>query len=95
MRTGTTTLFVVPARAVTWLAESIPRNRFLGSIDVYKHGLSILAFSTPYGILGGFGVLGALIRFLNLTQEPMKKKKSVAILSQIMAFGVANRMQVL
>ncbi len=40
-RTGTTTLFVVPARQATlhWLAESIPRNRFLGSLKVYKYGL--------------------------------------------------------
>jgi hypothetical protein len=40
-RTGTTTLFVVPARQTTLhrRAESIPRNRFLGSLKVYKYGL--------------------------------------------------------
>ncbi len=39
-RAGTTTLFVVPARqAIHRLAESIPRNRFLGSINFYKYGL--------------------------------------------------------
>ncbi len=39
-RAGTTTLFVVPARArLHRLAESIPRKRFLGSINVYKYGL--------------------------------------------------------
>ncbi len=45
-RVGTTTLFVVPARKGNWLAESIPRNRFLGSINVFKYGLGLhLSFS--------------------------------------------------
>jgi hypothetical protein len=36
---GTKTLFVVPARArLHKLAETIPRNRFLGSLNVYKYG---------------------------------------------------------
>ncbi len=40
-RAGTTTLFVVPARqATSRLAKSMPRNRFLGSINVYIYGLS-------------------------------------------------------
>ncbi len=38
-RAGTTALFVVPARQAAWLVESIPLNRFLGSINVYKYGL--------------------------------------------------------
>jgi hypothetical protein len=29
------------------LAKSIPRNRFLGSINVYKYGLRLKAFRTP------------------------------------------------
>jgi hypothetical protein len=34
------TLFIVPARQATYrLAESIPRNRFLGSLNIYKYGL--------------------------------------------------------
>ncbi len=38
---GPTTLFVVRARQATYrLAESIPRNIFLGSLIVYKYGLS-------------------------------------------------------
>ncbi len=42
-RDGTTSLFVVPARQATEAAESIPRNRFLGSINVCKYGLSHLS----------------------------------------------------
>jgi hypothetical protein len=38
-RAGTTTLFFVPAVSLHRLAKSIPRNRFLGSINVYKYGL--------------------------------------------------------
>jgi hypothetical protein len=37
-RACTPTLLVVPARWLHRLAESIPRNRFLGSINVYKYG---------------------------------------------------------
>jgi hypothetical protein len=37
---GKTTLFDVPARQNTRLAESIFWNRFLGSLNVYKFGLS-------------------------------------------------------
>ncbi len=45
-RVGTTTLFVVPARKGNWLAESIPWNRFLDSINVFKYGLGLhLSFS--------------------------------------------------
>ncbi len=42
-RAGTTTLFVVPVRQATvhTLAESIPPNRYLGYINVYKYGLCI------------------------------------------------------
>ncbi len=40
---GTTTLYVVPARQAIMLAESIPRNQFLGSINVYKYGLCWLS----------------------------------------------------
>ncbi len=39
VRNGTTTLFVIPARQANSLEESIPRNRFLGSLNVYKYGL--------------------------------------------------------
>jgi hypothetical protein len=39
---GTTTLFDVPAAKLHWLVESIPWNRILGSLNVYKYGLSIL-----------------------------------------------------
>ncbi len=35
-----------PARLHS-LAESIPRNRFLGSINVYKYGLSTITLSVP------------------------------------------------
>jgi hypothetical protein len=38
-RAGTKTLFVVPARRPHRLAESIHRNRLLGSLNVYKYGL--------------------------------------------------------
>jgi hypothetical protein len=38
-RAGTTTLFDVPTRYATWLAESIPWNRFVGSLKVYKYEL--------------------------------------------------------
>jgi hypothetical protein len=36
---GKTTLFDVPTRQDTWLAELIPWNRLLGSLNVYKFGL--------------------------------------------------------
>jgi hypothetical protein len=38
-RAGTTTLYVVPARHVHRQVESIPRIRFLVSLNVYKYGL--------------------------------------------------------
>jgi hypothetical protein len=40
-RAGTTILFVVlvPVRQATWAGGSIPRNRFLGSLNVYKDEL--------------------------------------------------------
>jgi hypothetical protein len=42
-RAGATALFVVPARQIHRLhGESIPRNRFLGSLNVYKFGLGIV-----------------------------------------------------
>ncbi len=41
-RAGTPTLFVVPSRQATQVAESIPRNRFLGSLNVYKYGIRSL-----------------------------------------------------
>ncbi len=40
-RVGTTILFVVPTTRLHRLAESIPRNRFLGSINSYKNGLTV------------------------------------------------------
>ncbi len=45
---GTTTLFVVPARRLYRLAESIPQNRFLGSLNVYKYGRSTDPFAVDY-----------------------------------------------
>jgi len=39
LRAGTITLFVVRPARLHRLAESIPRNRFLSSINVYKYGL--------------------------------------------------------
>ncbi len=39
-RAGTTSLFDLPARqTINRLSESIPWNRFLGSLNVYKFGL--------------------------------------------------------
>jgi hypothetical protein len=38
---GARNRFVVPTRQATSLAASIPRNRFLGSINDYKYGLRI------------------------------------------------------
>ncbi len=38
-RAGIATVSVVPARQAHSPAESIPRNQFLGSINVYKYGL--------------------------------------------------------
>ncbi len=57
-------------------------SHFLGAL---RHSRRVLTFWTP-------GIPGALISFLNLTREPMKK--SAAILSKKMAFDMANRMQV-
>jgi hypothetical protein len=34
-----------------WLAESVPRNRFLGSLNVYKYGLWIIAGIKSFSIL--------------------------------------------
>jgi hypothetical protein len=39
-----------PGGPVHWLEESVPRNRFLGSLNVYKYGLS-KTFLSSYGIL--------------------------------------------
>jgi hypothetical protein len=48
-RAGTTTLFVVPACQATYrIAESIPWNRFLGSINVYKYGLCTASFAAAW-----------------------------------------------
>jgi hypothetical protein len=63
-RVGTTTLFDVPARQVTVhrLAESIPWNRFLGSLNVYQHAGSDPASESRPWILymawTGFGTKG-------------------------------------
>ncbi len=49
-RACTTTLFVVPARRLHGLAKSIPRNRFLVSINIYKYGLWCLSMCMQHTI---------------------------------------------
>jgi hypothetical protein len=44
-RAGTTTIFVVPPTKLHRLAKSMPWNRFLGSLNVYKYGLWLLVRS--------------------------------------------------
>ncbi len=54
-RAGTITLFVAPAR-LQRLAESIPWNRFLGPLNVYKYGLcSSVAVQKSFCQTQGYG----------------------------------------
>ncbi len=66
VRAGTTTLFVVPAARLHRLAESIPLNRFLASLNVYKYELSI---ALPFAFVQRPALIDA--NFLNKNKENM------------------------
>ncbi len=74
-RTGTTTLFVIPARQVTLhrLAESIPWNRFLGSLKVYG-----LCFRRGFVIECYYVIKTPLLRGVIDTTELRRTKKIMA-----------------
>ncbi len=88
-RVDTTTLFVVPVHqsaGLHRLAESISRNRFLGSINVYKYGLGYIGlrnrlhnfdafFKTFHGLLISLKIPSlSLITITGIISESISQK---------------------
>jgi hypothetical protein len=70
------TLFVVPGfYRLHRLAESSPRNRFLGSLNVYKYGLRFknqLQYVHPLGFQDCGLWIACVRRLLRLTSHPRR-----------------------